>query len=483
MANPTITWGTKVIYVPKSFLTLIAGANYRLDTNAFRNALKDLEDDEAGMPFPKTHNHNTEVNLGGIVYARTLEIINGYTITFEDGQYAVSLTGSNNNIVDVLNLNQVSIRSNNSAGLVNLLAVEQATEATKYQIEALRQSHMGIGNVYFVSPIGNDGNTGLLPSVPKLTIAGALAACVSGRGDVINILASAAGQVTYAENIVVDKEDVHLRGPGRGVIIQPSAGDTITLSADNCAIEGLFVKTAVGSSADAIVINGKFAALSDLYIVGADTRGVTPVGNGNCIHIRGGDYHRIEDCIVEGAGGNGVLFTDAGLASGAPREVLFDRNQIYYNRGCGIKFTGTSANSTRMNIVRSNNAITHNSEYGIWFGANTQRNMVHSSNFIKDNHTFPSGTPDSAWEWHAEDGSADAMVDNMADTMPAAIWQRTLEGLTAEQMMRIMLAALAGKRQGLGTATEQYLAQDGTTPRITLTPDASGNGAPTLNGG
>ena len=62
------------------------------------------------------------------------------------------------------------------------------------------------------------------------------------------------------------------------------------------------------------------------------------------------------------------------------------------------------------------------------------------------------------------------------------VWSTALEGLTAEQMMRVILSALAGKRQGLGTATEEYLAQDGVTPRITLSPDGNGNGTPTING-
>lgn len=62
------------------------------------------------------------------------------------------------------------------------------------------------------------------------------------------------------------------------------------------------------------------------------------------------------------------------------------------------------------------------------------------------------------------------------------VWSKVLETLTAEEMMRIMLAALAGKRVGLGTATEQYMAQDDVTPRITLTPDEFGNGDPTLDG-
>jgi hypothetical protein len=42
----------------------------------------------------------------------------------------------------------------------------------------------------------------------------------------------------------------------------------------------------------------------------------------------------------------------------------------------------------------------------------------------------------------------------------AAVWESVLEGaLTAEQMQRVMLAALAGKRSGLGTAVEEYMAQ------------------------
>jgi hypothetical protein len=73
------------------------------------------------MPFADTHRHNTQVTIAGITYARTIEIINGYSITFEDGQYSVRLAGSNNNFFDVengiLNQNQVQVIANNSAGL------------------------------------------------------------------------------------------------------------------------------------------------------------------------------------------------------------------------------------------------------------------------------------------------------------------------------------------------------------------------------
>lgn len=88
----------------------------QLDINTFRLELKDLEDDE-GMPFLDTHSHNQPVTVGGVTLARVVEIINNYTITFEDGQYAVNLVGANSNIADVTNVNQVSVRSANSAGL------------------------------------------------------------------------------------------------------------------------------------------------------------------------------------------------------------------------------------------------------------------------------------------------------------------------------------------------------------------------------
>lgn len=128
----TITWPTKVINIPQSYLTSLGGDVYELDSDQLRLDLKDLEDAEQGINYLDTHRHNTEVTLAGVTYARTIEIINGYTITFEDGQYAVNIVGSNNNIADVTNVNQVSIRSNNSAGLISVTSGGSGTESDYY---------------------------------------------------------------------------------------------------------------------------------------------------------------------------------------------------------------------------------------------------------------------------------------------------------------------------------------------------------------
>lgn len=123
----TIDWPTGVINVPRNDLTLVQSTPTEIremDLNWFRLQLKALETTTYGMAYLKTHIHNTEVNLGGITYARVIEILDPYTVTFEDGQYAVNLFGANSNVGDKVNVNQVSVRSQNSAGLISSPLVE-----------------------------------------------------------------------------------------------------------------------------------------------------------------------------------------------------------------------------------------------------------------------------------------------------------------------------------------------------------------------
>jgi hypothetical protein len=90
----TIDWPTGVISVPQSYLSNLGGGIYELDVDQFRLDLKDLEDDAEGISWPATHIHNTQVTLAGVTYARTVEIINGYTVEFENGTYTVKCVRS-----------------------------------------------------------------------------------------------------------------------------------------------------------------------------------------------------------------------------------------------------------------------------------------------------------------------------------------------------------------------------------------------------
>lgn len=117
---PSVNWLTKVITVPQSDLTLVSGSVFELDLNTFRLDLKAKEASAEGMPFEDMHRHSPPVTVAGVQLQRVVEIINGFTVTLQDGQYAVNLRGANSNVADVANVNQVSIRAFNSAGAIQV---------------------------------------------------------------------------------------------------------------------------------------------------------------------------------------------------------------------------------------------------------------------------------------------------------------------------------------------------------------------------
>ena len=105
----SINWGTKVISIPQNDLTFVETGVYSLDLSDFKSWVQAEEASEAGIANERILKHNTEVTLSGVTFARTIEVINGYTVTFEDGQYAVNFEGANNNLADVCNVNQVCL--------------------------------------------------------------------------------------------------------------------------------------------------------------------------------------------------------------------------------------------------------------------------------------------------------------------------------------------------------------------------------------
>lgn len=113
-----------VISIPKSdtvFVETNALTGYEVrsyDEYALMRELANYLDSEAGATLPQAFTHNTSVTISGVVYARALVILAPYTVTFEAGQYQVKLVGgTNNNLLDVLNPNNVSVIPANSAGL------------------------------------------------------------------------------------------------------------------------------------------------------------------------------------------------------------------------------------------------------------------------------------------------------------------------------------------------------------------------------
>jgi len=124
----TVNWITGIISITRAEMTLIQAVPTeirQLDINALRLELRDREEDPDGRPWSRTHDYNKAVNISGVQLALVVVFLDPYTITFEDGQYAVNLLGGNTNLADRVNVNQVSIRANNSAGLVQVQEIQQ----------------------------------------------------------------------------------------------------------------------------------------------------------------------------------------------------------------------------------------------------------------------------------------------------------------------------------------------------------------------
>lgn len=151
----TVNWGTKVVIVPRSEMLLVQSTPVeirQLDLTDFRFALHDVQDSEVGIVYPHIHNHNPSVTVAGTALAKVIEIINGYTITFEDGLYNVNIVGGNSNVADRVNKNQVGVNTANSAGLQDSSSLQAASFGDVVAIDQIN----GINGTTF--PIGTKGS-------------------------------------------------------------------------------------------------------------------------------------------------------------------------------------------------------------------------------------------------------------------------------------------------------------------------------------
>jgi len=126
----TIDWATYTINIPRADMILVQSTPIevrQLDLATFHETLRDLEDDPAGMPQPVTHNYKAPLTISGVTLAQVVEVLDPYSLTFEDGQYAVNITGGNSNLADKVNINNVGVRTANSAGLQDAYSLQAAS--------------------------------------------------------------------------------------------------------------------------------------------------------------------------------------------------------------------------------------------------------------------------------------------------------------------------------------------------------------------
>jgi len=128
--NLSIDWATYTINIARADMLLLQSNPIevrQLDLTELHVALRALEDDALGMVHPSTHNYKGPTTISGVTLAQVVEVLDPYSVTFEDGQYAVNVTNGNSNIADKVNINNVGVRTANSAGLQDLTSLQAAS--------------------------------------------------------------------------------------------------------------------------------------------------------------------------------------------------------------------------------------------------------------------------------------------------------------------------------------------------------------------
>lgn len=329
--------------------------------------------------------------------------------------------------------------------------LSEGFEQMKVNLESSRPTHQGFGARWFVDPInGNDLSPGNSSSSPVKTLTAAHTKAVSGRGDVIYLLAPGAGVATIDERITITKEDLHIRGPGRGLQIQPSTanlGPVVTIAANNCSMSGFIVRTPIGSTTDdGIVVSGKFSRMEKLYLAGSGQTGFGTISRG--IVFTGGDYHELHDMEVEKFGSNGVEMEDLSAfhSNGAPREISIFGGNIYLNGGHGVHVRGKDGvlpglTSRFIRILRGAN-IFDNLGYGILTDANTTGVVLDSSVLIHNNNGGDAN-PQTLFNGTGHYETADVIVA-MADAVRTELTpeltkiNNQVDGLTTNQQTMLL---------------------------------------------
>lgn len=281
----------------------------------------------------------------------------------------------------------------------------------------------------FVDPsatTANDENDGFSWTEPKETIGGAMAAADNWCRVYV-----AAG--TYAENVVIEDERVHLIGVQQDgtnkVQISPASGVPLTINAGFCEIEGLAL---VATDNHAIVAGYPYQNMHDLYIEVNSSGAATYYGIG----LINADWCKISNCYFDGKESVDVI----GILVGNDTANTEITKNYFTNWGHGLGLgvnngygIGVHANAQRA-IVEENefdsnangvyfyvatahggHIVTHNSYYSTrLYDVDDNTASVTTQNLIRENFYGYTGW----FEDYNGDGYADITVDcNLNDDL------------------------------------------------------------------
>jgi hypothetical protein len=358
---------------------------------------------------------------GGVTVGITLELINNWRLAFEardgieegggtilcvvSGGNLVATNDYNNNPIYPTAFTQVTISQSSSATIttppsdVNLL----------YLVESMRGgSSSTLGNIYYWAPVGgNDSNDGTSPSTAVLTFAAAHDLATSGNNDIIFCLSTDTSGITEVDDtLTITKNSLKVRGPGFPFQIKPttSGSNTLSISAANVEVSGLYLETAGTGTDNGISITGNNNLIKDCWIANVQGHGIS---------LSTAARNRIETSAIENCGlsgtGNGINIGNNATQSLVKKCVMFS-----CDNGASLSGTGLSDN------VFENNLAYNNSEYGISIGSGVVRTVVRGGHTFANNTS--GSTQDDGSQTYIETPSGGASASEVAD----AVWDELI---------------------------------------------------------
>jgi hypothetical protein len=343
--------------------------------------------------------------------------------------------------------------TNNTGGsIVNAsdLLVPSRLTNLQYLVESLRPGHVGTGDVWYWDPYGGDDSSdGKSKEFALQTWAAVDAALTDYNHDIVVCIAgNPSGTTTYTDPVKLTKNWVSIRGTGSDFVIQPTTTTVNTALFDCDGTAGISLQgiTIDGTSVTGtgLLLNTAEAQLENIWI-----RDITGVGlyTEHCTDTHM-SFVNISNCSTIGV----QIFDCIGL--------VMDQCEI---RSCTTGFESTATSLGSGGQTSFFNSVVSELTTGFNIGTNVTNTRIASSVIVNDSVTTK-------------------VIDNGtntyygADVAAGAVWQHQIEGTyTAEEVTRLIAAAVAGKASGLDTLSPVFRDINDTKDRITASTDTSGN--------
>ncbi len=385
------------------------------------NEIRDIEDELGlGMVHNKIADASGKEDLGGgVSTAITVRLLDSWRVRFEarSGPTTEQMVITGGNLVGGLLGSPIApsaftqvLNLSSASGTIATPTTASETTNLKYLLASAYGGQKTVGDIFYWDPVsGSNSNSGLTPTAAVATFAAAQSLATSGMHDVIFCLSSdPSGITTVTETLNITKHTLKVRGPGYTFQLIPTAttDDTITVSANNAEVSGLFISTAATGTRNAVSITANNVVVKDSWISQVQGHGISLSSSNLCslgINV-------IDSCGLSGTG-NAINLGDSTTQTIIAKCIISDNID-------GIKLSGTGLSD---NVIEDC-LVYKNSGYGLDVGTGVLRTIARSGNTFTNNTT--ANTRDLGTDTYIESAAGGASASEIAD----AVWDEVISG-------------------------------------------------------